>query len=852
MRKRFTKKIMAVVLSGALLISGISYAPATVEAHGTTDTVITESMLKGSDGIPSDYALNKATQGEAKDGTYEKYFLKEDVQEVRIKMDENNLNYVLQNALDKPTVMTDSVTIGDQTVQYTGFKTKGNYTLSATNKNDKSDRFSFTVNFGKYIKKKKYGAKQNFFGCNKISFNNFYFDKSMMVEYFSLKLMTEMGVPTPQYGLTKLYINDQYYGVYLMIEAMDSSIIEKYQKVDSKKVSDYLVKPSDETEGKSDGSKLKYTSALDSLIKEDGTFDLSSVLKENDKGEYEASGALQNQAALWEGDNDTLQDVAEVLPTVLSWEKKLNQLSEGKNFSGEKIDVNSEEYISLLSEVMDIEEVVKYFAVHSFLLQLDSIFQNYQNYGLYVDNDGKAMVIPWDYDLAFGRYHPGSSEIAANFDIDTMYWERRDYKDFPLFYVIYQNESLMKKYHEYMKDCSKIVALGGTTSQGKTYDAAYFNSYVEKMTDKLKNAINADKLASNVTYLNGQSQPDDCMRALPNLNMMMSMRAAGVAAQVAGEETIVSGNGCILGTVGNADYNGKYMTNGDITNIDAATGITVRGVYGDGKIDYSEWWRPGLNQGTAPTLTVSQKSKSSTDYKNIVKTLNTSSENITVFRMKNAAKANGTYTVTIPAKMIDSKEQTLEFYTFESSDGLASKAEGSLSESGRYEIKAKSVAYVVAVAGGTTKANPETVGTSYAINNVKYKITKTGSNAAVTAEAPKSKTKTSAVIANTVKINGNTYKVTQISANAFKECKKLKKVTIGTNVKKIGAKAFYGCKNLKTITIKSASLKASKVGSKAWKGIAAKAVVKVPKNKIKSYKKMMQKKGAGKKITVKA
>lgn len=56
---------------------------------------------------------------------------------------------------------------------------------------------------------------------------------------------------------------------------------------------------------------------------------------------------------------------------------------------------------------------------------------------------------------------------------------------------------------------------------------------------------------------------------------------------------------------------------------------------------------------------------------------------------------------------------------------------------------------------------------------------------------------TSVNVAKTVKINGVTYKVTRISKNAFKSCKKLKKVTIGSNVKKIEKNAFAGCSKLR-------------------------------------------------------
>lgn len=86
-------------------------------------------------------------------------------------------------------------------------------------------------------------------------------------------------------------------------------------------------------------------------------------------------------------------------------------------------------------------------------------------------------------------------------------------------------------------------------------------------------------------------------------------------------------------------------------------------------------------------------------------------------------------------------------------------------------------------------------------------------------------------------------KVTKIGDNAFKGNKKITKVTIESNVKAIGAKAFYGCKNLKTVTIKTKKLTSKTVGKNAFKGINAKAKVKVPKTKLKAYKKIFMKKG---------
>ena len=97
------------------------------------------------------------------------------------------------------------------------------------------------------------------------------------------------------------------------------------------------------------------------------------------------------------------------------------------------------------------------------------------------------------------------------------------------------------------------------------------------------------------------------------------------------------------------------------------------------------------------------------------------------------------------------------------------------------------------------------------------------------------------VIPNTICMNNKVYKVTAIGENAFANCKKLKKVTIGSKVVKIGKRAFYKCKNLNKVVIKTKKLKKSTVGKQAFKGISKKVTIKVPKGKLKLYKQLMKK-----------
>ena len=73
--------------------------------------------------IAADYKINPETQGKASLGDYNEYFKKDSLQTVYIEIDSDNLNYMFQNAGDKPTVMAKSITIGDKTVEYVGLKT---------------------------------------------------------------------------------------------------------------------------------------------------------------------------------------------------------------------------------------------------------------------------------------------------------------------------------------------------------------------------------------------------------------------------------------------------------------------------------------------------------------------------------------------------------------------------------------------------------------------------------------------------------------------------------------------------------------------------------------------------------
>ncbi|RHT02844.1 hypothetical protein DW904_02795 [Ruminococcus sp. AM42-11] len=131
-----------------------------------------------------------------------------------------------------------------------------------------------------------------------------------------------------------------------------------------------------------------------------------------------------------------------------------------------------------------------------------------------------------------------------------------------------------------------------------------------------------------------------------------------------------------------------------------------------------------------------------------------------------------------------------------------------------------------------------------------YKVTSSRSSSQTVAFIG-NKVKTSVTIPTTIKIKGATYKVTEISTNAFKNNRKLKKVVIGQNIVRIGKNSFYGCKKLTSITIKSSRLTLKNIGKNAFKNTSPKATVKVPKKQKVLYNQILKKRGLNKKAKVK-
>lgn len=128
-------------------------------------------------------------------------------------------------------------------------------------------------------------------------------------------------------------------------------------------------------------------------------------------------------------------------------------------------------------------------------------------------------------------------------------------------------------------------------------------------------------------------------------------------------------------------------------------------------------------------------------------------------------------------------------------------------------------------------------GTKYTVGGNQYTVLKAGLTVRFSKANPKAKTVT---IPNTITADGISYKVAEVGANAFKNNKKVKKVTIGTNVVKIANKAFNKCPSLRNVIIKTTLLTKKTASKKCFSKVHKKMVIKVPKKVKKSYAKIFK------------
>ncbi|MDO4399126.1 MAG: CotH kinase family protein [Candidatus Saccharibacteria bacterium] len=343
------------------------------------------------------------------------------VHKINIEIPESSWQDLLTNPTEK-TKYQANVTIDDYQINNVSFATKGTTSLTEVATSN-SDRYSFKINFGKYVK------DQTYYGLDKLNLNNSMSDTTYMKDYLSYFIMRDMGVETPLASYAELSINGEPYGLYVAVEEVEDSFLARNgNAADSvlyKPEKPARQEPTPPTNPTAEAPKQTPPHSNKPTPPEEPAANAGAdlVYIDNDPASYsDIFDHVVNQA--------TRKDETELIQTIKA-------LSDNSN----------------IETYWDIDAVINYFAVHNFLLNFDSYTgSSMHNYYLLQEN-GFTTILPWDYNLAFGTLINNTSNKDVtyltrliNWGIDSPLSDVAENQR-PLWQIIAQNPEYLQKYH---------------------------------------------------------------------------------------------------------------------------------------------------------------------------------------------------------------------------------------------------------------------------------------------------------------------------------------------------------------------------------------------------------------------
>ncbi len=196
----------------------------------------------------------------------------------------------------------------------------------------------------------RYEDGQTFLGLKSIGLDNMAQDASMMKERLTMELFAKMGLPASREANARLYVNDEYSGLYTIIESIDKDFLKRVF-------------------GENDGYLYEY------------------VLAGNYHFEYLGSDpALYSPKYFDPKTHEKDPDPAPIEAMI----RTMNTASDA-------------DFASAMAPYLDLELFMKHLAVQDFIAETDGILTGMNNFDLYrFQKKSLSQFIPKDKDLTFG------------------------------------------------------------------------------------------------------------------------------------------------------------------------------------------------------------------------------------------------------------------------------------------------------------------------------------------------------------------------------------------------------------------------------------------------------------------
>lgn len=479
-----------------------------------------------------------------------------------------------------------AVVIDGESYKNIAIRAKGNTSLSQV-ANYGNDRYSFKIEFDHY------NDATTYHGLDKLCLNNIIQDNTYMKDYLCYTMMNYAGVSSPLCSFAYITVNGEDWGLYLAVEAVEDSFLERnyngtgnLYKPDSMSMGGGRGNGKDFDQEDFDFSKFdKFNAENSAETDTSDSTDTSSKTdfqppqmgnfggRKGDKGGFGGMGSDDVKLVYTDDDFDSYSNIFDSAKTDITYSDKTRLINSLKV-------LNSDDAAS----TVDVDAVIKYFAVHNFVCNFDSYTGSMiHNYYLY-EKDGILSMIPWDYNLAFGGFVGGSDSTSMiNFPIDSPV-SGGDTDSRPMLAWIFADEEYTELYHEAL---SEFIA--------NYFESGYFEEEIDRVTALISPYVEKDP-TKFCTY-------NEFTEGVAALKKFCTLRAESVRGQL---------DGTIPSTSDAQSEDSSALISGLSVSISAMGSMNVGGGMGGGKQDGGFGTPPDGNfgdfDGTPPEMPDSDNS----------------------------------------------------------------------------------------------------------------------------------------------------------------------------------------------------------------------------------------------------
>ena len=428
-----------------------------------------------------------------------------------------------------------TVIIDGEAYRNVAIRAKGNTSLSSVASYG-NDRYSFKIEFDHY-------DDGSYYGLDKLCLNNIIQDNTYMKDYLTYRLMREFGADAPLCSFSYITVNGEDWGLYLAVEGVEESFLQRnygsdygqlykpdsmdmgggrgngrdfdmenfdFSVDDGNKETERADFATDRSErpqrdgfgggrclrsenGENDGMPFKPESGEHGDMPfnpESGEHgDMSFDPESGERGGMESErvmGSSDVKLVYTDDDFDSYSNIFDSAKDDITDADKSRLIESLKKLN----------YMEDIESVVDVDEVIRYFVVHNFVVNFDSYTGSMiHNYYLYED-DGQFSMIPWDYNLAFGGFESSSDATSlVNYPIDTPV-SGGTVDSRPMLAWIFENEESTELYHQYF---AEFIA--------QCSDNGYFTDMIDSVSGTIAPYVESDpsKFCTYEEFVNGVS-----------------------------------------------------------------------------------------------------------------------------------------------------------------------------------------------------------------------------------------------------------------------------------------------------------------------------------------------------------